>query len=328
VPRPADIRAKTILVGLVVLVGLALALGARPARATSDRLVVGTADPALVSALSVAVSSRGLTIVELPDPLHRADDVLAGRREIAAHDAVAIVWLCDDSGAHALCFCDRAGRFVVRHVSVTSPLAPPDAAALALTVKILLWGTSSPPPAPAPPADAAAPGPAPPAVPRATTEVAVERVAPTLAVELAVGARLQPVAAQHAGPRFGLRSVFAPSALDHRLGVGAGLAAGPALAEGATNVSDLALSVFARGRERMRATWLELDAGPSLHLLSRSGAASARSTDLSLDAFFGVLVPVGRVSLGVRAGGFYGLTSSALARWNGEVALTLGFALL
>ncbi|MDB4982120.1 MAG: hypothetical protein JWM82_2872, partial [Myxococcales bacterium] len=137
---------------------------ARPAHAAADRLVVGTADPALVSALSVAVSSRGLTIVELPEPLASVDDVPAARREIAAHEAVALVWLCDDRGAPALCFCDRDGRLVVRHVSVTPPLAPSDAAALALSVKILLWGTSSAPPAPAPapPPPPSPPVPAPP----------------------------------------------------------------------------------------------------------------------------------------------------------------------
>jgi hypothetical protein len=326
VPRPLDIRAA-----VLVLLGL----GARQAHAAPGRLVVGTADPALVSALSVAVSSRGLTIVELTEPLASAEDVLSARRELAAHEAVAIVWLCDDRGAHALCFCDRAGRMVVRHVSVTAPLAPPDAAALALSVKILLWGTSSAPPAPAPPPPPVVPVPVPapvpttPGLPPATTEVAVEPIAPELAVELAVGARLQPVAAQHAGLRLGLRSVFAPAIFDHRLGVGAGLAAGPALAVGASKLNDLAVSGLARGRQRLRSSWLELDVGPSIHFLSDDVGLVARTTALSFDTSLGFAVPVGRGFIGARAGGFVWLTSSSsLPRWSGDVALTLGFALL
>jgi hypothetical protein len=138
VPRPG-----------LFLLALALA-AARPARAASDTLILGTHDPALASALSVAVSPRGLSIVELEEPFRAAAEVEAARREIAARDAVAAVWLCDDAaGAHALCFCARDGRFVVRPVSVASPLAPPDAAALALSVKVLLGPASTPaPPAP------------------------------------------------------------------------------------------------------------------------------------------------------------------------------------
>ncbi len=324
-PRLFAIRAA------VLAVAFSFACPAHGAPDRFHRLVVGTADPALVSALSVAVSSRGLTIVEPTEPLTSAEDVAAAHREIASQEAVAIVWLCDDHGAHALCFCDRGGRMVIRHVSVTPPLAPSDAAALALSVKILLWGMLPAPlaPAPAPVPPPPPPAPVPPGLPPATTEVAVEPIAPEVAVELAVGARLQPVAAQHAGLRLGLRSVFAPSVFDHRLGVGAGLGAGPALAVGASKINDLALSVFARGRQRLLSSWLELDIGSSIHFLSDDVGLVARMTDLSFDTALGFVVPVGRGFIGARAGGLAWLTTaSSLPRWGGEVSLTLGFALL
>lgn len=130
-----------------------VALGlARPARAASDTLILGTHDPALASAISVAVSPRGLSVMELEQPFRGTADVEPARREIGARDAVAAVWLCDDAaGAHGFCFLSRDGRFVVRPVSVASPLAPPDAAALALSVKMLLGPPSAPTPAAPPP---------------------------------------------------------------------------------------------------------------------------------------------------------------------------------
>jgi hypothetical protein len=150
-----------------VLVGLALAW-ARPVRGASDSLILGTHDPALASALSVAVSPRGLSVVELDEPFRLVDDVGSARRELVARDAVAAVWLCDDvTGKHGLCFCARDGRFVVRPVSVASPLAPPDAAALALSVKLLLGPPAAPPQTapPQPPSPAIVVRPPPPAAP-------------------------------------------------------------------------------------------------------------------------------------------------------------------
>jgi hypothetical protein len=334
--RPPFRRGRALLLFL-----FACALAARGAHADSGRLVVGTHDPTLVSALSVAVSPRGLSVVELPEPLGRVADIVAARREVSVHDAVAVVWLCDDdAGAHALCFCDRNGRLVVKPVSVASPLEPPDAAAVALSVKMLL-GATPPTSGPVPVAPRVN---EPLAHPAAATKAKPRSDLPALSVELSGGARVQSPAEQHVGLRLGFKGIFAPGAVERNLGVGVGVTAGPALAAGGPalpaastrrTVDDLALQIVARGRLRLRALWLELDLGPSVHFLSvDAGPSAQRRTELSLDALLGVVLPVGRYFAGLRAGGFAMLTSApspagallplALPRWNGDAMLTLG----
>ncbi|HEY2729166.1 MAG TPA: hypothetical protein VGK52_04440 [Polyangia bacterium] len=316
-----------------------LLLASRPGRADSERVVLGTHDAALASALSVAVSPRGLSVFELPGPLMGVADIEAARREISVPGTVAVVWLCDDeSGAHALCFCGRDGILAVRPLSVTTPLAPPDAAAVALSVKMLL-GSPPPPPAPTrspPPTTSPSPTPAP--------HLSPGRPAPpTLAVELAAGARLQSPPSQHVGLRLGLKGVFTPEALGRALGVGVGLAAGPSLASGGAapagrTVNDVAIELGAHGRLPLAPLWLELELGPSVHVLSvDAGPPAARRPELALDALGGAVLPFGRALVGFRAGGFYVLTSpsaaagavapAALPRWNGEAMLTVGLAL-
>jgi hypothetical protein len=66
-PARAAARRGRVRVAAAALSSFALALGARPARTDVGRLLVATSDPALVSALSVAVSSRGLSVVELTE---------------------------------------------------------------------------------------------------------------------------------------------------------------------------------------------------------------------------------------------------------------------
>jgi hypothetical protein len=328
---------------LVVILAVILVAWAPAARAASERLVLGSRDAELASALSVAVSPRGLSVVELPEPLVDAGlgDLEAARREVSVPGTVAVVWLCDDeAGAHALCFCGGDGHLTVKPISVSAPLSPPDAAALALSVKVLLGAPPRPAPAPGPP-QASTPPPSAPARPVPSAPTAP----PELALELAAGARLQPIDAQRVAFRVGLRGAFAPAALGHRLGVGAGLETGPGLASGGEpppapsalsdrRVSDSTLAFFVRGRMSLAPLWLELDVGPSVHWLSvASGASAPRRTELSLDALAGLVMPLGRTFVGVRAGGFRMMTSAtgfvdplALPRSNGQVLLTLGLA--
>jgi hypothetical protein len=345
VPGPADIlrlRGRRAFYGRAgALAFWTLVLAARGARAESERLVVGTRDAALSSALSVAVSPRGLSVFELPEPLASVADVEIARHEVSVPGTVAVVWLCDDqSGAHALCFCGRDGRLSVKPLSVTSPLAPPDAAAVALSVKMLLGApTPAPAPAPQPPRQTPAPPPPPPApAPPPLTPL------PTLSLEVTAGARVQSAAAGHFGLRVGLKGVLAPEGLAHALGVGVGLTVGPGLAAGGTapagrTVDDSAVALFARGRLRLEPLWLELDLGPSLHFLSvGEGSSTPDRNAFALDALAGAVLRVGRTLVGVRAGGFYVLTSPtavvgaapplALPRWSGEVMMTLGLAFL
>lgn len=329
-PRPADIAGRPPWRAGALLVA-ALVLRATSARAESDRLVLGTHDAALASALSVAVSPRGLSVVELPEALVGITDGKVARREIAVPGTVAIVWLCDDAtGAHALCFYGADGRIVVRPLSVTSPLTPPDAAAVALSVKMLLGAPPPPTPPPPPPsAPRRPPTAAPPAAP----------TLPALVLEVDVGARLQPPSAQHVGLRVGVRGMLAPAVFAHALGAGLGLATGPALAArtpAGRTLDDSSIDLFARGRLVVAPVWLELDAGPSVHFLSvDAGPSASRRTDSALDVVGGAVLPVGRALLGVRMGGFYVLTSptvtatttsAALPRWNGEALATLGWA--
>jgi hypothetical protein len=334
-------RARAWLVTTLVLV-------AAGARAESERLVLGTHDAALAAALSVAVSPRGLSVVELAEPLGGPADPTA-RRELRVPGTVAVVWLCEDGPAHALCFSPADGHVVVKPISVTSPLTPPDAAAIALSVKMLLGAPAPPAPARAPVAEpagepaaraptAAAPAPAP-AAPAAPAQSAAP-ARPALVLEVGVGARVQSPAAGHVGLRVGVRGVLAPEIVGRALGAGVGLDTGPALAASAPagrTIDDSAVELFARGRLALAPpVWLELDAGPSLHLLSVAAGPSASSrVEIALDGRLGVVVPAGRALLGVRAGGFYVATSPAtsgatlpvaLPRWNGEAMLTVGLA--
>lgn len=161
---------------------------------------------------------------------------------------------------------------------------------------------------------------------------------PAVAVEIDAGAQ-RLWRAPDAGLRVGLRGVFAPELFGRVLGVGLGLASGPALATpyGIT-VSDSSIQVFARARVPVRGPWLEFDAGPSIHFLSAGeGPTALRQTDVALDALAGVVVPCGRLLLGARIGGFYDFTSPRvntlteaapiMVVWVGEAMLTVGFGL-
>ena len=103
-------------------------------------------------------------------------------------------------------------------------------------------------------------------------------------------------------------------------------------------MNDAAIELCARGRLPIAPLWLELELGPSVHVLSvDAGPPAPRRADLALDALGGAVVPFGSTLVGLRAGGFYVLTSpsaapsgvapAALPRWNGEVMLTVGLAL-
>jgi hypothetical protein len=214
-------------------------------------------------------------------------------------------------------------------VSVASPLAPPDAAALAISVKVLLWGTSPPPPPVTPPPPAPAPPPSAPAptLPPASIELTREPLAPTFTVELAVGARLEPVATQHAALRFGARAAWAPALAERRLAFGAGVEAGPSLALGASHVDDVVADVFVRGRQRVGDSWLELGVGPALHFVAVETGPASDATALALASRLGFVVPLGRTFVGARAGATRLLTSSPLPRWSGDLALVAGVAL-
>jgi hypothetical protein len=326
VSRDIDVRRS-----LRAIVLGALLCAAPGARAASDRLALGTHDPALAAALSVAVSPRGLSVIELPEPLRSPDDVHVARREIAVAGTVAVVWLCDDARfGNALCFCGGDGRLVVRALSVSAPLDPPSAAAVALTVKMLLG------PPPPPRVAAVAPVAAAPVVEAPRTPF------PALVVSLDAGARYQPVSAGPFALRLTLGAVLSPERWGGRWGLGARVGAGQALSVGdgepaGRTLNDVAFDLHARGRLAVGRPWLELDLGPSVHWLSTAdGAAASSRAEVALGASVGLILPVpspgGRTLIGARVGGFGVLTTHAAAapalpRGNAELMFTLGRAI-
>jgi len=221
-----------------------------------------------------------------------------------------------------------------------SPLAPPDAAALALSVKVLL----GPPPQPA-----AAPAP----VVREAKSLRLESVVvtadvPSLAVEVRGGARVPDGLRDRSVLRVGLDGVFAPDGLYRELGVGIVAAAGPAFVGNyARSVDDLAFGAFARAQRRVGPLVLQLDLGPTAHLVSAASGPTQHHTQLSIDALGGAVWTFGRFVAGARLGVVYvpladqdALPAAnnvpapfaelplSLPRWNGEALLTLGATFL
>jgi len=338
VSRPDDIQgrpARRARLALAAASALAATFAGRDAAADEGRLVLGTHDPALASALSVAVSPRGLSVVELSDALLRASDVEGARRAVSVHDAIAVVWLCDDAaGAHALCFCARDGHLTIKPISVVSPLAPPDAAALALSVKVLL----GPPPQPT-----AAPAP----VVREAKSLRLESVVvtadvPSLAVELRGGARVSDGLRDRSALRVGLDGVFAPDVLGRQLGVGIEASVGPSLPSSyLVQADDLAFGLVARGQRRAGPLVLQLDLDPTVHLVSEVSGPTRHRTQLSIDALAGAVWTFGRFTAGARLGIVYVPLADAgpyplgteppplsLPPWNGEALLTFGATFL
>jgi hypothetical protein len=327
---------------------LALMSIAPAARAESRPMVVATQDPALLSALSAAFSPRGVRVVEAKQPFRRPTDALAAAGDTADAD---VVWLCegDPKIGPALCVRPRHGEVMIRHISMTTPLTPEDAAALALSVQVALM----------PPIRAAA---------RATPAAQIARApaaAPALrapgrrlALELDGGVRNLPAGS---ALRAGVAAAYTPAALGYHLGLGVGAAAGPTsftpqpqgratgpalqppgLGTGSASPSgrmnDLTLRLFARGQVRLAPIWLQLDLGPAIHFMS--GAAGDGTTEspadrrlhLSADGYIGAMIPFGRFFAGARAGGSYLLsgrgadTSPTGATWSREALLALGAA--
>jgi hypothetical protein len=166
-----------------------------------------------------------------------------------------------------------------------------------------------------------------------------------LTVETIAGVR---ASALGGGLRAGVEAAYAPAALGHRLGIGAGVSDGPALAlprppprgpgpaPPGGSESDLTVRLFARGRLLLSPLWLQLDVGPAAHVVSNdvpAGGAPAmhdRRLDLSADAAVGVVVPFGRFFAGLRGGASYRIATTrmepapAVNPWAAEGLFALG----
>jgi hypothetical protein len=308
------------------------------------RLVVTSRDPALVAALAAAFSPRGVKVVESHaelDPPDPEPGEAAGAQAAAVTD---VVWLCEpDGGGTALCVRPHGGKIIVRRISMSTPLSPAEAASLALSVQVALM-----PDEPARALDVAPAGPAasaPAAVVAARPAAASAPGLRGLTVETVAGVRASGLGS---GLRAGVDAAYAPAALGHLLGIGAGVSDGAALAlprpplrgpgppppDGSER--DLTVRLFARGRLRLPALWLQLDAGPAAHVVSSDMSAGGGSTvhdrrlELSADAAVGAVVPFGRFFAGLRGGASYRIATDrmqpapAVNPWAAEGLFALG----
>jgi hypothetical protein len=280
-----------------------------------------TEDGTLRSALGVALSARGIELLEAPPPEPASSSDEAWGRA-AGLDADAVVWLCAlGDGEHGVCLYDRqrsARR--VRRLAVPSPLSPADAAGVALSVRVLL--------SPAPVGPAATTQRPDAELPRSPL---LAPVAPPdeywLTVEATGGARLWQFGSDRLAARAGVTAAIAPDRWHRRLAAGLGLTLGPDESTGISSLhpdeaqlSDVTLRGFGRLRTRLGPLSLELDLGPAVHVLTlsdrdergMSASVSETTTALALEGAAGLVLPLGSFYTALRLGGFVRLTGGLL----------------
>lgn len=305
------------------------------AHATSEapRVVMIEPPATLLDAVGVALSPWGLRVVPIsaPQPATTSIATAAAAARVIAHehDAAVVLWISAPGGGEPSLWLYEAQteQISVRPLSQPPPFDDASAAAVALTVKMLLRSTAVAPPkeriapavpavpsastsvsAPQPSASAsAAPSastmpPVPPPVERAPAEGTTH----ALRAEAMVLAHLPTGARDDVAPRAGLSVAYWPRAWRERVGFGAGVKGG--LNEDVSSgtftgsLSDTVLDLNARGMLARDALSLELAVGPSLHVTSLSGAVSAGARSVSVQrgdaALDASLVP--QLSLGAR----------------------------
>jgi hypothetical protein len=315
------------------------------------QLVVGTPDPALVAALAAFFAPRGIDVVPSPWPLRKPADAATVDGAVSrVRKTTDVVWLCDPgSGQRALCVRPQGQSVIVRRLALPAPIAgaaltPPDAAAVALSVQVVLLredAADAPATVVAQLDDVAAPK------KKAPTDV---RQPPALTVELTAGAQ---AATTGDGFRGGFNAAYAPPFLQRHLGLGAGLSLGPSNESSppessragppppAATQSDLTVRLFARGQVDVWRLRLQLDLGPTGHVVTSqlptpppTSALTRRSLDYAVDAVIGAVVPFDRFFAGARAGLSYSLTKPDTlsrmdsSRWGALAVAVLGVGFL
>lgn len=317
-------------------------LASRLATADPNRVALGTSDPNLKSALFV----RGLEVVETPEPLLASSALELARMRADAMNVDAVVWLCDlGPDGRGLCLYDRkTDSLYVRHVPLVQPLSSSDAAGVALSVKYFLAPKSSAPVEFAQQVDTELPKGEP--IDRLSSTPKFEG-AYGWTLEVAGSSRVWRVGADSTSARVGVEAAWAPERFNRRLGIGMGLSVGSAENIETDRMdreplSDVTLSFFARGRIHLAPTWLELDLGPAVHLLSMEHRDrfmpfgtepemfSHDVTDVSLDARAGVVFPLRSFYVALRGGGFYLVRNESFGphtfpAGGADIGLALGF---
>jgi hypothetical protein len=317
------------------------------------------ADPGLHAALAVSLAPWGYTVTDAPS--ERAPARFAGapaRSSAESLGVTALVWLCqtEPSGERSLCLYDArgGGRLLSRKLELPLPLEQPDAAAVALSIKAFLLSPPPPTRPPAPPPTSPPPTSPPPSRSSPAQVVVMRNEWPAarvrgLSLEAGMLARVWPVAGSDATWRARVAALYWPARLARRVGLGLGATFGPAadaVVPGlAAQLSDVTVRGLAQSGVGLGRFRLQLELGPSLHILSLSGTAfaqAARATsdqrvDVSLDGALTLKLPLGRFFVGAQVGGFVvlerqryllaGIPLFTLAPLGSEVGAVVGVKL-
>jgi hypothetical protein len=264
---------------------LLAALAATPASARADgakppsdaRVLTIDADAHLEQALELAMTSWHVEVVPSnePAPGRDLDDAIRTAHRVArAAPARAVVWMARDPGRETWSlgiYDDRAHQIAFRPLPSPPPFDEATAAAIALTVKTLLYGTFEAPPPRRPTEDETTPQAPPPS--------AVSRHH-TVRIHTLGGVRVPTNASDPVAARFGAEIAWFPPWFDHELGLAIGTDAGPSVLVQrgeafAGTFTDTVATLGLRWRVPLR-PWLSLEigAGPGLHFSALEGSSA------------------------------------------------------
>ena len=245
---------------------------------TGGRVVAIEPDPHLEQATRVALTSWHVDLVSTqgPAPGRDLDDAIRTAHRIArASQARAVVWISPDpasKGYSLWVYDDRAHAIAVRPLPSAPPYDDATSAAIALTVKTLLFSAFEKP--------AREPG-LPEPEPKPTPPPPAPRAVHTVRIDTLGGFRVPTHASDVLAARFGAEVAYFPSFLHQMLGVAIAADAGPSvLVEHAPLFSgtftDTVASLSLRLRIPLR-SWLalELGAGGGLHFSALEGSSAA-----------------------------------------------------
>lgn len=242
-------RALRALLPLVLL--LTLLSSVTRAGAEVERIAFVDGDPTLIGAISTALESWSIEILDVPVPADGIN-VTNAPRVAGDHAVGAVVWISVTS-SHAMIwvFDARANRIVAQRIIAPPPFDEPAAAAVALTLKTLLRHSGV---APEPERymvarpEGAAPG-LPPAGPALIAPATYDA---RILAAASIGLRWLRTGSSHLEPRLGISLAWTPLGGRFRLGPIAGLHVGPGIAidelELAGHFNDVVGFVGARGQ--------------------------------------------------------------------------------
>lgn len=260
---------------------LVAALAAKEASAAEEnggRVVAIDPDPHLEQATRVALTSWHVEVVSAqgPAPGRDLDDAIRTAHRIArASQARAVVWLSPDpatKGFSLWVYDDRAHAIAVRPLPSAPPYDDATSAAIALTVKTLLFSAFE-----KPPREPGLPEPE----PKPTTPPPPPHAVHTVRIDTLGGFRIPTNASDVLAARFGAEVTYFPSFFHQMLGLALATDAGPSvLVEHdplfSGTFTDTVASASLRFRLPLR-SWLalELGLGGGLHFSALEGSSTS-----------------------------------------------------